>query len=99
MSFSVLFSISKFSDLIHLIESIGNDGITHSIKEDLHGNIPKPTKQTSGFGFVDSSLGTILSILEMGNPNLYQEAKNILESKGYEIIELKRNIIFLDSLV
>jgi len=89
----------SIKDIPEILNSIGNDGIHEKIKKDIFGRVPEVTED--GFKLVEDTLGTILSNLwHIKRKEKYNEAKKILESKGYKIIEIvpKENI-FLKKLV
>ncbi len=90
--------VYNFGDLIEVLDSIGNNGKTNKIKEDIYGNIPKSNEQTKGFAIVDDCLGTLLSNLYHLKRMEYNQALEILKSKVYSIKEVKQKLIHLENL-
>jgi hypothetical protein len=87
----------RFRDLMDVLSSINNDGKVKKIKEDVSGNVPKPTE--NGFKLIDDCIGTLLSNLKhLNGKQEYTEALDILKDKGYLIKEVTNGMINLNSL-
>lgn len=88
----------RLRDLSNVLDSIGNNGRTRKIKEDVYGNKPFPTED--GFRIVDDCLGTLLSnTLHLKGIREYSHALEIIKGKGYDIREIfQSRIIHLDDL-